>query len=111
MRGLPAESLLRTTPEQRSQEKWTVETELLAQLVEETSVVSSGHKRKKPLKVPRPDHIKNAGKRHRRPAVVDPSVGPGGGPAAPMSPSQADGSNVVDMSHAIGVLRNSTRRT
>lgn len=32
--------------------------ELMAQIVEEVSVVASGHKRKKPREVPRPDHLK-----------------------------------------------------
>lgn len=89
MRGLPDDALVRTTPEQRSQEKWTVEMELLAQVVEEVSVLASDRRRKKPVQVPRPDHLTRKG-RPDRPAE----------------------DNVVSMAgykHAIGVLGASSK--
>lgn len=50
---------MRTPPEERQQEKWTVETELLAQLIEEVSVLAADMRRKKPREVPRPKHLRS----------------------------------------------------
>lgn len=80
-------------------------TELLAQIVEEVSVVATHNMgRKKPIKVPRPDHVKNAGKGGRRRTPPVTQAGPGAGETA--------AENVVDMAgyrHAIGVLAGTRR--
>ena len=53
---------MRTTPETRRRlaesRSWTVEHELLAQLIEEVSVLAADRRRKKPREVPRPAHLK-----------------------------------------------------
>jgi hypothetical protein len=53
---------MNTTPELRErlmqERSWTISTELLAQLVEEVSILAADHRRKKPREVPRPDHLK-----------------------------------------------------
>lgn len=50
-----------TSPEQRKQEVWTVEMELLALIAELTSIAASAQQLKKPIKVPRPKHLKQPG--------------------------------------------------
>lgn len=57
--GLPPHSLVRTPREDRGRQPWDAYMELLAQIVEVTSVGVAGMRLKKPIKVPRP-------KRHRR---------------------------------------------
>lgn len=42
----------------RLNREWPVDTELLAQLIEEVSVLAADHRRKKPLQVTRPKHLK-----------------------------------------------------
>jgi hypothetical protein len=39
--------------------EWTLTVELLAQLIEEVSVLAADHRRKQPREVPRPDHMTN----------------------------------------------------
>ncbi len=52
---MPRDACIRTTPEDRlGEEKWSVETDLLALLVEVSSVTASGRQIKKPLEIPRP---------------------------------------------------------
>lgn len=67
--------------------------ELLALLIEETSVISSKHQRKKPLKIPRPRQ----------------TSGPGSGMARRAAGGDGSG-NVVDFEHAKNVLRQTGRR-
>jgi hypothetical protein len=57
IKGLPSESLLRTDPEDRSLDRWSVNTELLAQLLEVTSVGVAERRLKDPVKIPRPTHL------------------------------------------------------
>jgi hypothetical protein len=52
--GLPTDSLTKTPPDQRDKPKWTVEDELLAQLIEEVSILAAEQRRKKPRQIPRP---------------------------------------------------------
>jgi len=76
---------VRTTPEVREQlrryREWTVDTELLAQIKEEISILASDRRRSRPVQVPRPDWVR------RKPAAK------GGGGVA----------------HAIAVLRKHAR--
>lgn len=58
LKGLPPDALLRTAPEDRVRDRWGVETELLAQLVEVVSVVAAERKIKDTVKVPRPPHLR-----------------------------------------------------
>ncbi|MFF4777519.1 hypothetical protein ACFY05_32150 [Microtetraspora fusca] len=59
---LPDDSLVRTTPEIRERlrqaREWTLEHELLAQIKEEVSITASDHRRRRPVEVPRPAHLK-----------------------------------------------------
>jgi hypothetical protein len=69
--------------------------ELLALAVEEISVVASAQQRKKPIKIPRPDHIAKPNRRREQPR-------PGGGGE----------SNVVEMAgyrNAVSVLARSSK--
>jgi hypothetical protein len=50
--GLPPEALCKR--DSADQESWSNTEELLAQLIEEVSVMTAGHQRKEPRKVPRP---------------------------------------------------------
>lgn len=56
---LPDDALVRTTPEIRKRlaaaKDWTMDTELLAQLIEEVSILAADFRRKKPREVDRPD--------------------------------------------------------
>lgn len=45
---------MRTTHEQRFGEDWTVEQELMALLIEVTSVAAAGRQLRKPIDIPRP---------------------------------------------------------
>ena len=51
---MPKGSCLRTTMEERMADGWTVTDDLLALLIEVSSVTASGRQLKKPLQVPRP---------------------------------------------------------
>lgn len=55
---MPKGSCLRTTLDERLGEGWTVTDDLLALLVEVTSVSASGRQLKKPIEVPRPEKPK-----------------------------------------------------
>ncbi len=52
LRSLPAEARLARLP--GDEVVWSTNTELLARLVEEISILSSDRRRKKPLEIPRP---------------------------------------------------------
>jgi hypothetical protein len=58
IRTLPAEARLARIP--GDDVKWTVETELLACIVEEVSVLAADRRRRKPLEIPRPGSINQA---------------------------------------------------
>lgn len=51
---MPKGSCLRTTMEERMQEGWSVTDDLLALLIEVSSVTASGRQLRKPIEVPRP---------------------------------------------------------
>ena len=55
IKTLPAEALVRTPVEERGRAPWTAELELMAQLIEMTSVLAADRRIKKPVKVPRPN--------------------------------------------------------
>lgn len=61
---LPDDALVRTTLAEREQLRqmrdWTTDTELLAQLVEEVSILAAERRRKSPREVPRPKHLREA---------------------------------------------------
>lgn len=88
---LPDESLIRTTPEIRQQiaesRSWTVDTELLAKILEEISILAAERRRKKPVEIPRPEHLT---RRRRKPVKV-------GEP------------NPAGFAHAVGVLKQNAR--
>jgi hypothetical protein len=44
---------------------WTVDNELMAQLVELTSIVATDRQLKKPITIPRPDHIRRKGRAYQ----------------------------------------------
>ena len=52
---LPREALVRTPVDERGRAPWTAELELVAQLIEMTSVLAADRRIKKPVKVPRPN--------------------------------------------------------
>lgn len=58
LRGLPAEARLARLPVDPV--VWTTRDELLARLLEETSVLAADKRRKKPLELPRPASIREA---------------------------------------------------
>jgi len=55
IKGLPADSLVRTPVGERGRGRWTIELELMAQLIEICSVTAADHRLKKPIRIPRPD--------------------------------------------------------
>lgn len=55
LRALPAEARLSRLP--GDEVAWSTDTELLARLVEEVSVLAADKRRKKPLEVPRPRSV------------------------------------------------------
>lgn len=55
--------------------QWTLDHELLAQIKEEISILAAEHRRKKPVQVPRPDHVR---KGRRRPVRVGEPPSPEG---------------------------------
>lgn len=61
---LPEDCLVRTTPESREvlrqHREWPVEVELLAQLIEEVSILVAERRRRRPREVPRPDYLKRS---------------------------------------------------
>lgn len=65
MRLPEEESLVRTTPELRRRLRemrlWTNDTELLAQILEMTSVMASRMQLRKPVDVPRPEWMRPSG--------------------------------------------------
>jgi hypothetical protein len=63
--------------------EWTADTELLAKIFEEISILAAEHRRKKPVQIPRPDHLRP---RARRKSV------------------RAGEPNPEGIKHAIGVL-------
>lgn len=58
IRALPAEARLARIAGDEA--VWTTETELLACLVEEVSVLAADRRRKKPLEIPRPGTVNQA---------------------------------------------------
>lgn len=81
MRGLPADALLRRDSSEIGADRWGLTEELLAQVVEITSVIAAERRLKQPVELPRPGQLR---------ARTDPA-GAGG------------------MGRAVGVLRASTR--
>jgi hypothetical protein len=59
VKGLPRDALVRTPESERGRDPWTAELELMAQLVEITSIAAAEMKLKKPIQVPRP-HLEQA---------------------------------------------------
>lgn len=51
-------SRLAITEQERDQPEWTGLMELVAQLIEEVSILAADMRRKKPITIPRPNHIK-----------------------------------------------------
>lgn len=92
---LPSDALVFTTPAVREMlresKSWTLEHELLAQIKEEVSILASEHRRKKPVQIPRPDHVRSKGRR-RDPVRV-------GEPPSPEG-----------IARAIGVLKQNAKR-
>ena len=84
--------MIRTTPEIREALKlaatWTTDTELLAQIKEEISILTAERRRKKPVEVPRPEHMR---KRNRR------------------KPVKVGEPNPQGFAHAIGVLKSNAK--
>jgi hypothetical protein len=68
---LPPESLVRTKPEERGRNPWDAYMELLAQLVEVSSVTAAGFRLKKPIKVPRPGRKRKRGRQAESFQTVD----------------------------------------
>jgi hypothetical protein len=72
---LPKDACIRTTHEQRFGEDWTVERELMALLIEITSVTAAGKQLRKPIQVPRPKSDKQRGPVHPRANGQNPAYG------------------------------------
>lgn len=72
IKGLPREALVRTPVAERGRDPWTAELELMAQLLEVTSIGIAQMKLRKPIKVPRPkkDGARATAARAARPTVV-----------------------------------------
>jgi hypothetical protein len=91
--GLPDEARIFTTPEirqaLREARQWTLDHELLAQIKEEVSILAAEHRRKKPVDVPRPDHVR----RNRR-----------------RKPVKAGEPNPEGFRHAVSVLQRNAKR-
>lgn len=91
--GLPDDARVFTTPEIRRMlaeaREWTLDHELLAQIKEEVSILAAEHRRKKPVEVPRPDHVVR--QRRRRPV-------------------KAGEANPEGIAHAVSVLKTNARR-
>lgn len=68
---MPRTACIHTTAEERAREEWTVERELLALLTEITSVAASEQKLRKPVKIPRPDHVKQRARAASRQEAFD----------------------------------------
>lgn len=80
IKGLPRDALVRTPVEERGRAPWTAELELMAQLIEMTSVLASERRIKKPVKVPRPDQPKKRRMRTTARQASRPAEGPGVSP-------------------------------
>lgn len=67
---LPDDCRIKTTPQIRESlaeaRSWTVETELLAQIREDLSVLAADRRRRQVVEVPRPDHLTRQGRRRRQ---------------------------------------------
>ncbi|MGW4694868.1 hypothetical protein ACWEO1_21120 [Kitasatospora cineracea] len=83
MRGLPADALLRRPAADAGTDRWGLTEELLAQLVEMVSVFAADRRLLKPVELPRPAHLKAAGRER--------------------------GGDAQGMARAVGVLRRSGR--
>lgn len=88
---MPRDSCIRTTLDERLGEEWTVTDDLLAMLIEVSSVTASGRQIKKPIEVPRPKDKRKGPQRHEQQTPA-------------RSPQDAA------YSKAIGVLAATTRR-
>lgn len=90
---LPEDCLIKTTPDLRRQmaeaKDWSVDTELLAQIKEEISILAAEHRRKKPVEVPRPPHMRHGGRRREPVKVGEP--------------------NPEGFAHAVGVLKRNAK--
>lgn len=90
---LPDGSRIKTTDEMREREaearSWTVETELLAQIREDISILAADRRRKKVVDVPRPEHLTRRGRRRQGVKAGQP--------------------NPEGFAHAIGVLKTNAR--
>lgn len=75
----------------REAKQWTLDHELLAQIKEEISILAAEHRRKKPVEVPRPDHVRRGARRRKPVSVGEP--------------------NPEGFAHAIGVLKMNAKRT
>lgn len=51
---MPRDACLRTTPQSRLGEEWSVEADLLALSIEVASITASGRQLRKPITLPRP---------------------------------------------------------
>lgn len=80
VKGLPPDALVRVPVEERGREPWTAYHELIAQLVEVTSVGISGRQLRKPIQVPRPKKAKPVAAVR---VVEDLELAPRPAPAAP----------------------------
>jgi hypothetical protein len=82
-----------TTPEirrmLREAKAWTLDHELLAQIKEEISILAAEHRRKKPVEVPRPEHVRRGARR---------------------KPVKVGEPNPEGFAHAIGVLKMNAKR-
>jgi hypothetical protein len=74
----------------REAKTWTLDHELLAQIKEEISILAAEHRRKKPVEVPRPEHVRSNARRRRPVKVGEP--------------------NPEGFAHAIGVLKMNAKR-
>lgn len=90
IKGLPRDALVRTPESERGIDPWTAELELLAQLIEVTSIGVAEMKLQKPITVPRPQQPEPGDAEH----LDSPAAG-------------EDGPNPY--SAAIGALRSSAR--
>lgn len=83
-----------TTPEirelLREAKQWSLDHELLAKIFEEVSILTTeNHRRKKPVEIPRPDHVRRGRRR---------------------KPVKAGEANPQGFQHAIGVLKMNAKR-
>lgn len=55
IKGLPPDALVRLPVDDRGRDRWTVEVELLAQLIEVVSIGTAERAIREPIRIPRPD--------------------------------------------------------